>query len=147
METSLGNSNLNVSEIVKMYLKKSAKYANVVAIIGYVFCGLTFLLGLLVLAVQASVPNGLTVGLVYIIMALIMLFPANYLYKFANKIRNALLSDNQQEFEGGLLNLQSLFCFHFRLFIVCICLITISILVIIIAGPPSTSFNPYDFGY
>jgi hypothetical protein len=58
--------------------------------------------------------SGMKVGMtiVYLVLALMMFFPCFYLYKFSTKMQSAVKVVNQENFDGSLMNLKSMFKFY-----------------------------------
>lgn len=94
-------------------LKETAKWARLLAILGYVGVGFTALVGVLIGFV--GVVNGIdlpgsissvTMTGVYLGMALLYFFPVHYLFRFSSGMRSALSLVDQQALEQGLVYLK-----------------------------------------
>lgn len=108
---------LNVSEQSRNFLLYTSKWANFLAILGFIGLGLMVLGGILIIAVGSSLGRMVGpfqfgfLGIVYLGMAAINFFPTMYLYKFAAKMKNALAASNQDDLDLGFENLKSFFKF------------------------------------
>ncbi|WP_070137115.1 DUF5362 family protein [Crocinitomix algicola] len=107
-ELSLSNSAVN-------YLKETAKWANFIAILGFVGIGLMLLIALFFVVGNVNFRmktfgGGLSptsIGFIYIIMAGIYFFPVMYLYKFGTKMKFALKSKSNTSLTESFENLKS----------------------------------------
>jgi hypothetical protein len=125
---------LEVSDAMRAYLKKTAKYAKVITILGYISCGLYVITGIFMMILQAenNLAAAIGVGFVYIIVSFIVFYPATYCHGFAEKTKVALSSDNQMIFEDGLKNLKSLFAFYFYMLIIVMGLVGLALFSFIV---------------
>jgi hypothetical protein len=118
---------LSVDPVAKTHLAETAKWARFLAIIGFIFLGLGLVVGILsILTMSYATGNmsGDTTGfaaiasmgiagfiLVYVIVGLIIFFPLLFLLRFANKMKAALASDDQQRLNLSFQNLKAYFRF------------------------------------
>lgn len=130
---------LVIDETNKAFLIESSKWGKFLAIVGYVFMGLLVLMGLFFM-IGMSVMKSLTdipfnpglFGIIYIILAIIYYFPVTYLYNFSNKIRQGIMTVNQQAMTDGFGNLKSMFKFTGIFTIV---MLSLYALILVIAVP------------
>ncbi|ASS48808.1 MAG: hypothetical protein A3D31_06300 [Candidatus Fluviicola riflensis] len=113
---NLSSSELKITEYIRKDLTTAAKWGKFLAIIGFVVVGLMFIAALFMLISAATMPSFISgqfflMGFVYIIMAVIFVFPTLYLLRFSNSTQTGLRSENQVDFEFGIENLRSLFKF------------------------------------
>ncbi len=111
---------LSLNKQTKAFLLETAKWSKFLAIIGFIMVGFMVIMGLSfgsIMGVIASmdsstsmamemIPMGLF-GVFYVILALIYFFPIWYLFKFATKMKNALLTDDESELTEAFSNLKS----------------------------------------
>jgi len=103
-----------ITEEVKGYLLVTAKWCKFIAIFGFVGLGILALFGLFAMLGMPFMQrhNMLTasvfIGLMYIIFAVVYIFPLLYLYRFAVAMKNGVLSNDEVEMTSGFLNLKKL---------------------------------------
>ncbi|WP_298553515.1 DUF5362 family protein [uncultured Algibacter sp.] len=108
---------LEVSTEIKGFLKEISKWAYFLSILGFVGIGFMVLGGIGFSMYSgfnqfgAETAYGLgystSIGLFYILIALVYFFPVLYLLKFAKNMKRALHSDNNENFNKAFLNLKS----------------------------------------
>lgn len=113
---NLTSSELKVTEYIRRDLTTAAKWGKFLAIIGFVLIGLMFIAALVMLISAANLPSFISgqfflMGFIYIVMAVIFVFPTLYLLRFSNSTQIGLQSEKQVDFEFGIENLRSLFKF------------------------------------
>jgi hypothetical protein len=105
-----------VNREIKLYLAETAKWGNVLAIIGYVFMGLMILASLVMIigfsqmSGQIGFPMWI-LGIVYLILAGVYYIPVTYLYRFSAQIKLAVHRNDGKLYTTGFENLKSLFKF------------------------------------
>ncbi len=115
--------NLYIDEKSKSYLSEYAKWAKMLAIIGFVGIGLMVLgaIAFMFFSGFSTILNfnqmmplgffGIIYGVIYLVMALIYYFPTSYLYKSATHLKAGILTNNQEAVKSGFENLKSVFKF------------------------------------
>lgn len=143
MENDLQKENpLELSERIKNYLLEASKWGKFIAIVGYIGMGLLAVMGLIMLfgkfpypglgnSAMSTLPMAF-MGFFYLVMAGIYYFPTTFLYKFAGKIKSALLESDQDDLTSGFHYLSKLFTF---MGIVTIIVLALYALVLLIAVP------------
>jgi len=134
---STEKTELIISETSETYLAEIKKWANFLAIMGFVGVGFMVLAGLFMMLVFSFLPDEQNVfpfpatflGAFYLIMAAVYFFPARYLYQFSTKMKYALLERNNQFLESALGYLKSHYKFIGILVIVMLTLYPIAIVV------------------
>jgi len=124
MDFSENESNLEVTDLAKMYLQETAKWAKFLAIVGFVGVGfmviLAIFVGTIFSALSALAPSstpipaqsmGFGMTLLYLALAALYFFPCLYLYKFATKTKLALVNDDSEVLAEALENHKSMFKF------------------------------------
>jgi Family of unknown function (DUF5362) len=108
------STTIQVSQEIKNSFLVAVKWAKFLAIIGFVSVGLLVIAGLAMLFGSASINSGgqlAGVGIGYIILSGIYIFPAIKLFRFATETKKGIENENQGDFEFGIENLKSLFKF------------------------------------
>ena len=115
---NLLSSDLQVDPIATVHLKETAMWAKFMAIVGLV---LSILLGILALFIGTIMANlgrgfggnpvmsGMGTGLLtvyYLFIAAIYFFTSLFLFRFATKMKQALFTSDQENFNASLLNLK-----------------------------------------
>ena len=118
------NNDLQVSSASQSFLSEAAKWGKFLSVVGFIFCGLLAVASFFAprlysrMAAYQSLPSGMARGasvvitLFYLCFAVVLFFPSLYLNKFSAKMKIALNSANQENFEESLLNLKSLLKFY-----------------------------------
>jgi|688.fasta_scaffold86919_3 hypothetical protein len=129
---------LNIDENAKYYLQETAKWARFLAIVGISLTVILCLLGLVMIAFTITSfydqRQYAAIGFAYIILGMIQLYPILRLLSFGKRMKEGLMSDNQQTFENSLLNLKNCFKFIGIATIITLILYGIIILVAVIFG-------------
>jgi hypothetical protein len=108
------------------YLNEAARWGKFLSILGFIYCGLMVIFAIFFGSIMgrmmtsmgeagADMPGrigGGFFGIIFVAVALIMFFPALFLYNFSTKIRRALHSNDQPFLTEALKNLKSLFKFY-----------------------------------
>lgn len=122
--SDLLNNDLQVSPVSQSFLSEAAKWGKFLSIIGFIFCGILAIAAFFApsLYLRLSAFNQLsselatsvatTITVLYLAFAVILFFPCYYLNKFSVKMRMALQTANQENFEDSLKNLKSLLKFY-----------------------------------
>jgi len=137
---------LGIDNISKSHLSEAAKWARFLAICGFIFLGLMVVYGVVISFVFANMTgtmnqfdspssnnnlaNIMGVGMIifYIICAVIAFFPYYFLLRFANKMKAALVSNDQDALNGSFQNLKILYRYMGILMIISLVLIIFGIL-------------------
>jgi hypothetical protein len=91
---------ITLTSAAKIFLRETAKWAKFLSILGFIALGLMLMGSFFISAFYNTMPQadimpfdlGIVVTLIYIVVALIYIFPIYYLYQFSVKMREALLS-------------------------------------------------------
>jgi len=108
---NIDKNNLEVSESVRKSLDTMVYWSKFLAILGYIGVGFMVLAAIAMFVMSNPYYNMRFLGFIYIIIAVLYFYPANYLYNFATNTRRALSSDSQTSLNDGLSNLASNFKF------------------------------------
>lgn len=130
---------MSVSETMKADLLSSAKWAKFLIILRCL--GIVFLTGLaLCILCDSDTFRGqfgtatTFVGLLYLVLAVIMIYPTIKGFGFANNAKSACLTNNEAELSCAFANMRSYLRFYGILSIIYLCLILLFIVLAIIAG-------------
>ena len=122
------SNDLLINSISQENLNSAAKWGRFLSIVGFVFCGLMLIGGVLIQTIMPSFgsysygnPIIKYLGTVYIILAIILFFPCLYLIKFSNKMQEALRSSNQESLDNAFVNLKAMFKFYGVVTIIILC--------------------------
>lgn len=113
---------LTIDPVIKSHLSETARWGKFLAIIGFICCALIVLGGIVVVSSLGTLQRtyGMNEGVslsafgpgivvLYICIAILYFFPCLFLLRFSNKMKSALIADNQAELAGSFQNLKALF--------------------------------------
>lgn len=122
----------------KSHFQEIAKWANFLAIVGFVVLGLMIVASFFMIAsaLASRYASGQLafVGVVYLFVAGLYFFPAYYLIRFARKTKSALRSNSQVDFNAGIINLKYMFKFFGIMTIVVLGIYALIFIVGLISG-------------
>ena len=145
-------SDLQITENTKSYFKTTSTWTMFFAVICFIAIVFMILSGITTLASGSFLSSfnefgypgmsnlfssiSIFIGIFYIIMGIIMIFPALYLYRYAKNITNALTRNDSPSLENAIQNMKSYWKFTGILAIVCIalCIICIPIMLLLAAS-------------
>ncbi|MDF3026372.1 MAG: hypothetical protein K0S23_679 [Fluviicola sp.] len=109
----LDSDKLRINNSIKENLITAAKWARFLAVMAFVFTGIMGIASLVILiaALSSGIPSLIGMGLGYMIVTIVFIFPGLYLIRFAGSTEKGLRSNKQGEFDYGIQNLKSLFKF------------------------------------
>ncbi len=125
---------MSVSETMKADLLSSAKWAKFLIILQCI--GIVFLVGIALLilcsgntlrAIYGAYSTFL--GLFYLVLAVIMLYPTIKGFGFTNNAKSACLTNNEEELSCAFANMRSFFRFYGILSIIYLCFLPIWIVL------------------
>lgn len=140
---------LGIDHISRSHLSEAARWARFLAICGFIFLGLLIIYGVFISLVFASMTNklgdfentsnssnlnkmmGVGMLIFYIICTVIAFFPYYFLLRFANKMKAALISNDQEELNSSFQNLKILYRYMGILMIISLALIAFGIVSMI----------------
>ncbi len=142
LDNSFNTSELGITSDVKSFLAETARWANFIAIVGFVLLGLLVLAGIFfgtmlgALAGETGMPGGAGIAggmmsAVNIILALIVFFPLLYLFRFAKNTKQALRSNDQSTLTSAFENLKSHYKFNGILMIIILGIYALGLVVAI----------------
>lgn len=109
------STDLILNTEAKGFLNEIAKWANFLAIMGFIGIGLIAILSLFAGAIFSNLGDanpygavsGSTIAIIYLLFAALYFFPVLYLYRFASKMKSALASRNEDALTESFMNLKS----------------------------------------
>jgi uncharacterized membrane protein len=124
---------LEITEDAKKYLKTTSVWTNFMAIFNFVVIAFMVLAGIMLMVgftgnTGYGMPQIGSMGLFYIVVAIIMLFPALYLLRFSRQTANALSNQDTLALEDAFKNMKSYWMFMGIFAIVMITIVIISAL-------------------
>jgi hypothetical protein len=136
---------LTIDPLIKSHLYETARWGKFLAIIGFICCAFIVLGGIVFVSSLGTFQRtyGMNEGgvalsafgpgivILYICIAILYFFPCLFLLRFSNKMKSALVADNQAELTGSFQNLKVLFRY---VGILTIIVLSIYILVILFGG-------------
>jgi hypothetical protein len=132
--------NKGVNDHILLYLKEASPWLRFIGIVYYIVCGFMVAGGLISLIAAPLMENldidgttGFLTGIGYLVSAVIMFFPARFIYSFGARLRNYFLSNKAKELELAFKYNKSLWKFYGVMTIVILALIPIGISLVIYA--------------
>jgi len=109
------NFGLQLQTAAQDYLRESAKWSMFLAILGFIGIGFMALMAIVMTSAISMMPDvpgpfGAIKGFIsimYLVFAILYLFPIYYLYKYADNTKKALNSQNSELLTNALSNLKS----------------------------------------
>ena len=134
-ETMQSDSTLKVTETMKVDLLSAAKWAKFLCIVGCVAVGLMLIAALCMMVfgamfannVFSGLPIGPAMGVLYIVIAALYIYPIIKGFQFANGVKAACLQNDQYQMARGFAGLNSLLRFMGVLTIIIIAIYAITL--------------------
>jgi hypothetical protein len=115
------SSKLIISDTAIIYLAETGKWTKILSIIGFSFIGLIVIMGFFAGSVLSFLDSdesgmpfrgmGIVFGVIYLLMGLIYFFPTWYLFKFSQKLKQAISSNDTEELDIAFKNQKSFYKF------------------------------------
>ena len=126
---------LTLTSASKQFLKETAKWAFFLSIIGFLLIFLMLVFAIFantifgMIAMQPGIPEniGMIMTITYLVLAVIYFFPVYYLIQFANKMKKAIATKNDETLAASFEMLKS----HYK-FLGVFTIITISLYILLI---------------
>lgn len=134
----------------RAHLSEAAKWAKFLAIVGFVVCGLIVIAGIFAgsfLSMMSGAYSdeyrgstaltsgmGAVMAVMYIGMAILFFFPYLFLFRFANQMKSALNTNDQQTLNSSFQNLKVMFRYVGILTIVLLSFYALAILMVIVSA-------------
>lgn len=136
---------LGIDPTSKAHLAEGARWARFLAIVGFVMCGLLALGGIFAGSIFSSMSGrysdefggayrvggglGAMMSVIYIGIAILYFFPCLFLFRFANYMKAALATDQQNTLNSSFQNLKIMFRYVGIVTIILLCLYALIILI------------------
>jgi hypothetical protein len=129
-----------------IYLSETARWTRLLSIIGFIYCGLLVIAGLFFGSIMAKMMTGMSgdggvpamgsgfFGFFFLVGALILFFPAYYLFSFSSKMRRALRNNEQAVLTESFKNLKSFFKFYGILVIIVLSVYALALIAAIVGA-------------
>lgn len=109
------NFGLQLQTAAQDYLRESAKWSMFLSILGFIGIGFMALMAFLMTSAMSMMPDvpgpfGAIKGIIsimYLVFAILYLFPIYYLYKYADNTKKAINSQNPELLTNAFSNLKS----------------------------------------
>lgn len=144
--TDLLSNGLIVSTVSRGFLAETAKWAKLLAILGFIMCGFMTIAAFFLPFLMSFMPSGemMSMGIVgkglgmimtiiYLGFAVLMFIPCLYLFRFSTKMKAALVQSESETMDTSFRNLKSFFKFYGIITIITMCFYVL-ILIITILG-------------
>ena len=147
-ETSLFG--FGIDQISRVHLSEAAKWAKFLSIVGFVMCGLVVIIGIFAGSIFATMSgvysdefrssSGISSGIgammafFYIGFAILYFFPCLFLFRFANRMKSALSTNDQLTLNSSFQNLKVMFRYVGILTIIVLSLYALLFFVAIISA-------------
>jgi len=150
-DASSGNSEMGLSTKTRGYLLEAAKWARILAILGFIMVGIMVLVALFAGTMFSALSNsiadspvpsfpGALFSLIYLAVAALYFFPILYLYKFAKGIREAFQGEDEPALVRAFQNLKSHYKFIGILAIITVGFYAVSLIFALVGGLLASSF-------
>jgi hypothetical protein len=143
LDSDMGaDSGLSLSSDARYFLNEAARWAKFLAILGFVGAGFLALIGLSTLAMSSAMSSQFSalgispalIGFLYLIIAVVYLFPSLFMYNFANRAQGAVRSNSSSFLTESMGYLRSIFRFYGIVAIVLIAVYLLALLSFIVMG-------------
>ena len=139
LDSSIQTETAPISNTSKSYLLECTRWSLFFVVLGFIFIGLMVIGAFALVAVGASGSSYQSeqfflIGVVYLVLAILFIFPILYLLKFSSKMKAGLNQSNNKEIEVGFGALKSLFRFMGIMTIVIISIYILIILAAVVVG-------------
>lgn len=136
------NNGIKVTSDAKTNFITISKWVRFLGVMGFVSVGLLAIVAFFMIIAGSTTSFGgeqmLILGLVYLIMACVYVFPALYLWRTSVHLINAFSKDSQSSFELGIENMKSFFKF---VGIITIVIVSLYLLLIFFALFAATAYR------
>ena len=109
---------IEITENAKNHLKTTSSWTNFMAILSLISIGLTFSGGIVTIISSSRI-----MGISFLIISIVMIFPALYLFRFSQKTKNALVNHDMLKMEEAFKNMKYYWIFTVIIMVVSIVII------------------------
>lgn len=131
---------MTIDETMKADLLSSAKWAKFLLILATIAVAIYFVLGVVITVAPMVLPpapmlgGGIIIGPLYVIVALIMVYPIAKGFQFANGVKAACLTGDEAQLARGFAGLRSYLKFSGILTIIALVIAVIAIITAFVVG-------------
>ena len=137
---------LTIDPNSKIHLAEAARWGKFLAIVGFIFCGIIVVVGLFAGSLLSSMGSsyggsmsntgGLAamMSVIYIIIALVYFFPCLFLYRFAARMKAALLTNEQETLNNSFQNLKAMLRYMGIIMIIVLVIWGLSLLTVLVSA-------------
>jgi magnesium-transporting ATPase (P-type) len=143
-QEDLISEDLKLTGNIHSYLGETARWARFLSVVGFAIVAMMILAAIVLPEIlpstrypdldgtlrQSFTSTGLRIN--FVILALLLFFPCLYLFRFAIKMKDALINVKQDDFEDSFLNLKSTFKFYGILTIVILAIYGLAFIVLLL---------------
>lgn len=139
---------IRLNNLAKEVLKETSKWVNFLSILGFVGIGFIVLIALFAGTFLSALPSsggfesiigGIGFTILYLLIAALYFFPVMYLYKFAKRLKTALIRNDEDQLAEAFTNLKSHYKFVGILTIIMLSFYVVMFLIAIIGGLAAAS--------
>ena len=148
-------NDLTVTSISRNFLSETAKWAKFLSILGFVGCGLMAIASFALPLLMSNMPGnelmpmggamlkgmGSMLTVVYFGLAVLLLMPCLYLYRFSTKMKIALMQSDSNVLDASFGNMKSFFKFYGIMTIVLLAFYVLIFIIAIIGGSIMSSMS------
>lgn len=143
LDTSMQVTGLHIGSDEASFLKQTAVWSKFLAIVGFVMCGVIVIVALFFTQIFSMYGTtdtpfpaaaGIFVTIIYLLVGVLYFFPCYYLFNFANKLKGALLHNDQELLRESLRNQKSCYKFFGIMTLVFLCFYGIALIGVMVAG-------------
>lgn len=137
---------LQVDHLSTIYLRGAARWARFLAVVGFIFCGLSLVTAIVFASLFGNLFNslgsgglgrsGVWLGVVFACISLLNFIPCFHLYHFGYRMRLALDNNDQEQLNSSFRNMRSFYRLVGVMMIVCMGL-WLLVILLMIAIPPT----------
>lgn len=141
---------LEVDRLSTVYLRGAARWARFLAVVGFIFCGLSLVTAILFASVFSNLfaslgsgglgKSGGWLGGVFACISLLNFIPCFHLYHFGYRMRLALDNNDQKQLGIAFRNMRSFYRLVGVMMLICMG-IWLLIILLMIALPPAARLN------
>lgn len=146
IDDHINNGSLTITPPIKNFLLETSKWAKFLAILGFIGSGILILVALGMIFFMSSLASSIGnagplealgggfLGVIYLAMAALYVMPSLYLWRFATKMKTALMDNDQGFLSYSFENLKSCYKFLGIMMAIIVGFYAVGILIGIVAG-------------
>lgn len=129
-----------VNDVAKRAFSETGSWAKFFSILGFIVSGLMVFGAIAMIFSMGAMGDamgglsgagmGIGIGIIYLLFAVLYIFPSLYLWRFSNKVKSSVNTNNQDEFTDAIINLKSVYKFFGIFYIITIAFYLIAIVAV-----------------